>query len=219
MKYLLSLFSLLLLLIQVAAFSTKLRNNYSKIKYRNELLMINNNLKLIAPIGITIATFSIFPIDISNRNHNQPINTITNLIVPRVNAADEYVTLPSGVQYYDAVVGTGDEVTEGKTVQFLWVLRRSNGYFVDSSSNYDNEPFIYRVGNTKKVIKGLDEAIRGMKVNGIRRVNIPPTMGFVEGVEDGKPGPLPAGFGPKRQILTRLDRETWVFEIKILKVK
>lgn len=35
----------------------------------------------------------------------------------------------------------------------------------------------------------------------------------------GKPGPLPAGFGPRRQILTRLDREVWNFEIKMLKVK
>jgi len=57
----------------------------------------------------------------------------------------------------------------GKTVQFQWVLRRSNGYFVDASSNYDNEPFIYKVGNTKKVVPGLDEAIRGMKVGGVRR--------------------------------------------------
>lgn len=88
------------------------------------------------------------------------------------------VKLPSGVEYFDAKVGTGNAAEEGKTVQFQWVLRRSNGYFVDASSNYDNEPFIYKVGNTKKVIKGVDEAIRGMKVGGIRRVNIPPNMGI-----------------------------------------
>jgi FKBP-type peptidyl-prolyl cis-trans isomerase len=73
------------------------------------------------------------------------------------------------------------------------VLRRSNGYFVDASSNYGDEPFIYKVGNTKKVIKGLDEAIRGMKARGVRRVNIPPKMAFVEGVGDDKPGPMPSG--------------------------
>lgn len=72
------------------------------------------------------------------------------------------VTLPSGVEYYDAILGQGDDIVrEGSSVQFQWVLRRSNGYFVDSSNNYDKEPFIYKVGNTKKVIKGLDEAIRG----------------------------------------------------------
>lgn len=99
------------------------------------------------------------------------------------------------------------------------MLRRSNGYFVDSSANYNNEPFIYKVGNTKKVIQGIDEAIRGMHVNGIRRMNVPSNMAFVQGVEDDKPGPLPRDFGPKRQILSRQGRETWYFEILLLKVK
>ena len=98
-------------------------------------------------------------------------------------------------------------------------IYRSNGYFVDASSNYDNEPFIYKVGNTKKVIAGLDEGIRGMKVNGIRRINVPPKSAFVEGVGDNKPGPMPAGFGPRRQIETRLDREVWFFEIKLTKLR
>jgi hypothetical protein len=65
----------------------------------------------------------------------------------------ENVLLPSGLRYYDAVIGNGDEVVkEGSTVQFQWVLRRSNGYFVDSSKNYgDDEVFIYKVGNQKKI--------------------------------------------------------------------
>jgi FKBP-type peptidyl-prolyl cis-trans isomerase FkpA len=131
---------------------------------------------------------------------------------PPVRADRPIVTLPDGLTYFDYVVGTGPDVAdEGKTVQFQWVLRRSNGYFVDASSNYNDEPFIYKVGNLKKAIKGIDEGIRGMRVGGIRRMNIPPALAFVEGVEDGKPGPLPTGFGPKRQILTRMDREVWAY--------
>ncbi|KAJ1431608.1 hypothetical protein B484DRAFT_327812 [Ochromonadaceae sp. CCMP2298] len=95
------------------------------------------------------------------------------------------VTLPSGVEYFDVNEGEGTAAEEGRTVQLLWVLRRSNGYFVDASSNYDNEPYIYKVGS-KKTIKGVDEGIRGMKAGGVRRMNIPPKMAFVEGVEDGK---------------------------------
>ena len=129
------------------------------------------------------------------------------------------VKLPSGVTYFDYVDGEGAEVQEGRTVQFQWVLRRSNGYFVDASSNYGDEPFIYKVGNTKKVIKGVDEGIRGMKVGGVRRMNIPPNMAFVSGVGDDKPGPMPAGFGPRRQIETRIDKEVWYFEIKVTKVR
>lgn len=127
--------------------------------------------------------------------------------------------LPSGVEYFDVKVGEGAPAVEGKTVQFQWVLRRSNGYFVDASSNYDNEPFIYKVGNTKKVIKGVDEGIRGMKVGGVRRMNIPPKAAFTEGVGDDKPGPMPAGFGPRQQIRTRIDREVWYYEIQLTKVR
>lgn len=101
----------------------------------------------------------------------------------RVNTA-----LSSGVRYYDVIDGDASSipVEEGRTVQFLWSLRRSNGYFVDASSNYGDEPFIYKVGNLKKAIKGIDEGIRGMRPGGIRRISIPPTMAFIEGVEDGK---------------------------------
>lgn len=101
----------------------------------------------------------------------------------RINTA-----LSSGVRYYDVIDGDASSlpVEEGRTVQFLWSLRRSNGYFVDASSNYGDEPFIYKVGNLKKAIKGIDEGIRGMKPGGIRRISVPPTMAFIEGVEDGK---------------------------------
>ena len=135
---------------------------------------------------------------------------------------EKSVKLPSGVEYFDAVIGSGKTAEEGKTVQFEWVLRRSNGYFVDSSDNYGGEggePFIYKVGNTLKVIPGLDEGIRGMRVGGVRKLNTPANTAFVAGVGDGKPGPMPAGFGPRRQILTRIGTETWYWEVKLLKVK
>ena len=38
-------------------------------------------------------------------------------------------------------------------------------------------------------------------------------------VGDDAPGPMPAGFGPRRQILTRIDQEVWYFQVKLLKVK
>eukprot|EP01035_Chromulina_nebulosa_P034212 gene34212-45883_t len=145
---------------------------------------------------------------ILNSNSNSPSLTV-----------GKSVTLPSGVQYYDAIVGDGPiAADEGRTVQFKWVLRRANGYFVDSNADSD-EPFIYRVGNLKKVIKGVDEAIRGMRTGGVRRINIPPNMAFVDGVGDDKPGPMPYGFGPRRQVLTRMDREVWYFEVKMIKIK
>ena len=79
------------------------------------------------------------------------------------------------------------------------MLRKSNGYFVDSSERNDSVPFIFTVGDGK-AIQGLDQAIRGMKVGGVRRILIPPSLAYVEGLEDGKPGPMPSGFGPRQQV-------------------
>jgi len=131
------------------------------------------------------------------------------------------VTLPNGVQYFDAVLGTGPGTAEqGKSVQFQWVIRRANGYFVDASSNYNNEPFIYRVGDVKKVVSGLDSAIKGMRVGGVRRIIVPYDQAYVAGVEGDVPGPVPNDFGAKRQILNiQAAKQTIYFEVKLVKAK
>jgi len=120
-----------------------------------------------------------------------------NAVVPR----EAYKKLPSGVIYADLRVGSGDVVVgEGSRVNMDWVLRKSNGYFVDSSEVQDGVPFIFTVGTKGSAIAGVDEGIRGMKAGGTRRLLIPPSLAYVEGLEDGKPGPLPAGFGPRQQM-------------------
>jgi len=131
------------------------------------------------------------------------------------------VTLPNGVQYFDAVLGTGPGTAEqGKSVQFQWVIRRANGYFVDASSNYNNEPFIYRVGDVKKVVSGLDSAIKGMRVGGVRRIIVPYDQAYIAGVEGDVPGPVPNDFGAKRQILNiQAAKQTIYFEVKLVKAK
>lgn len=111
-----------------------------------------------------------------------------------------YVKLPSGVIYADLRPGTGEEVLEGSRVNLQWVLRKSNGYFVDSSEVQNGVPFIFTVGDKKAAIEGLDEGIRGMRQGGTRRILIPPSLAYVQGLEDGLPGPLPAGYGPRQQM-------------------
>ena len=56
------------------------------------------------------------------------------------------------------------------------------------------------MGDTKAVIQGVDEGVRGMKQAGTRRLLIPISMAYVQGLDDGKPGPLPAGYGPRQQM-------------------
>ena len=125
--------------------------------------------------------------------------------VPR----DAYIKLPSGVIYADVVkpkssVANNNIVQIGSKVNIQWVLRRSNGYFVDSSQIHDSVPFVFTVGDTNAnvptAIAGLDEGIRGMQVGGVRRLLIPPSLAYVQGVQDGLPGPIPVGYGPRQQI-------------------
>ena len=124
-------------------------------------------------------------------------NTDENAAIPR----EAYVKLPSGLVYADVRKGNnGDEAKVGSKCNIQWVLRRGNGYFVDSSEVSGAVPFIFTVGDTKGAIVGLDEGIRGMKAGGVRRLIIPLNMAYVEGLEDGKPGPLPVGFGPRQQM-------------------
>lgn len=124
-------------------------------------------------------------------------NSDEDAILPK----EAYKKLPSGLVYADVRTGTGDQAVEGGSkVNIQWVLRKSNGYFVDSSEVSGGVPFIFTVGKEGEAIAGLDEGIRGMKVLGVRRLLIPPSMAYVEGVDTGKPGPIPVGFGPRQQI-------------------
>ena len=143
-------------------------------------------------------------------------------VLPR----DAYKKLPSGVIYADISLGSnGEIVREGSKVNIQWVLRRSNGYFVDSSAVSDSVPFIFTVGDPVGAIHGLDEGIRGMKVGGSRRILIPPALAYIDGVDEGKPGPIPAGFGPKQQmrrvmeVRRNVPGEYIFLEVKLTKVR
>lgn len=118
--------------------------------------------------------------------------------VPR----EAYKKLPSGVIIADLRPGKSEEsvVKNGSRVNLQWVLRKSNGYFVDSSQvANDGVPFIFTVGDGT-AIAGVDEGVQGMTSGGVRRLLIPPSLAYVDGLEDGKPGPLPVGFGPRQQM-------------------
>jgi FKBP-type peptidyl-prolyl cis-trans isomerase len=116
--------------------------------------------------------------------------------VPR----EAYKKLASGVIYADLRTGSEGTAKDGSRVNLQWVLRKSNGYFVDSSErNNGGVPFIFTVGDGG-AIAGVDEGIRGMAQGGVRRLLIPPSLAYVKGLEDGKPGPLPYGFGPRQQM-------------------
>ncbi|KAL0306222.1 UNVERIFIED_CONTAM: Peptidyl-prolyl cis-trans isomerase FKBP16-1, chloroplastic [Sesamum radiatum] len=74
------------------------------------------------------------------------------------------VKLANGVR----IQGQGQEAREGDTVEFNYVCRRSNGYFVHSTVNQfsgESSPVILPLDD-EQIIKGLKEVLVGMKVGG-----------------------------------------------------
>lgn len=142
-------------------------------------------------------------------------------VLPR----EAYNKLDSGVIYADISVGSGDVAKQGSKVNLQWVLRRSNGYFVDSSAVSDSVPFIFTVGDPNGAIAGIDEGVRGMRAGGTRRILIPPRLAYINGLDDSSPGPVPSGFGPRQQMRrvmqTRIDvpGEYVFLEVKVSKVR
>mmetsp|Transcript_23269 Transcript_23269/g.48317 ORF Transcript_23269/g.48317 Transcript_23269/m.48317 type:complete len:224 (-) Transcript_23269:35-706(-) len=117
---------------------------------------------------------------------------------------EKYKKMDNGIVYADQAVrasraDASKVVAEGSKVNVQWLLRKANGYFVDSSEVQGGVPFIFTVGDGT-AIDCVDQGVRGMSQGGSRRIVCPLNLGYVKGVEDNKPGPLPKGFGPRQQI-------------------
>ncbi|KAK2454846.1 peptidyl-prolyl cis-trans isomerase FKBP62 [Trifolium repens] len=72
----------------------------------------------------------------------------------------------------------GDQVE----IHYYGRLAAKQGWRFDSTydhkdENGDPNPFVFVLGSGK-VIAGIDVAVRSMKVGGIRRVIIPPSLGY-----------------------------------------
>nr|CAB3449239.1 unnamed protein product [Digitaria exilis] len=126
-----------------------------------------------------------------------------------------YRKLDSGVKLEDVVEGEGPEAQEGDLVQFNYVCRRANGYFVHSTVDQfsgESKPVTLPLGG-EEMIRGLKDVLIGMKVGGKRRALIPPEVGYIS--ETLKP--IPEEFGPRRSLLSHA-KEPLVFEVQLLKV-
>lgn len=130
-----------------------------------------------------------------------------------------FLDIGSGVKAQEVAPGTGDEKVEtGSVVGVKYVMRRSNGYFIDASYGFDRfETFTFRAGEGQ-VVKGFEVGVNGMRVGGRRRFVVPPRLGYVDGVAKGRPGPIPPDFGARRS-LTAHAKEPLVFEVQVVKIR
>ncbi len=92
------------------------------------------------------------------------------------NTAGKEVTTATGLKYVDAVVGTGESPSLGKTVTVHYTGRLENGTKFDSSVDR-GQPYQFPIG-MGEVIKGWDEGVMTMKVGGKRKLIIPPRLGY-----------------------------------------
>lgn len=89
--------------------------------------------------------------------------------------AAAFQTLPSGLKIQDRKVGEGPAAKEGDMVAVHYVGTLIDGTEFDRSK--PESPIEFAIG-AGQLIPGFDEGIRGMKVRGIRSLEIPPELGY-----------------------------------------
>jgi len=80
------------------------------------------------------------------------------------------------LQIDELKVGTGKEAKAGQRVTVHYVGTLTNGNKFDSSRDR-GEGFEFNLG-AGEVIKGWDQGVAGMKVGGMRKLTIPPELGY-----------------------------------------
>jgi FKBP-type peptidyl-prolyl cis-trans isomerase len=96
-------------------------------------------------------------------------------------------------RYYDVAVGEGPSVVAGDRAVVHFECKWRGITFVTSRQGVGvtgGEPYGFDVGatGTTKALKGLDYGVRGMRKGGIRKLIVPPALGYGEG---GARPPLP----------------------------
>ena len=85
-------------------------------------------------------------------------------------------TTESGLQIKEIKLGDGDTASADQYVSVHYTGWLTNGTKFDSSKDRD-EPFEFSLGQ-QTVIAGWDEGVQGMNVGGVRKLTIPPQLGY-----------------------------------------
>ena len=112
------------------------------------------------------------------------------------------VTTASGLKYVDVKVGNGAVPKAGQTVEVHYTGWLTDGKKFDSSKDRGT-PFSFALGQGR-VIKGWDEGLSTMKVGGVRKLIIPPQLGYGAGGAAG--GLIPPN-------------ATLIFDVELLGIK
>lgn len=88
------------------------------------------------------------------------------------------------LHFTDTRVGTGETALNGSTVTVHYRGTLTDTTVFDAS--YTREPLTFKLG-TRRVIRGWDQGLLGMKVGGKRTLVIPPRLGYGSKSKPGIP--------------------------------
>lgn len=89
----------------------------------------------------------------------------------------------------DVKVGEGAAIEEGDLAMVAYTGKLKNGTVFDSNDKPDSTPFSFAIGRGA-VIKGWDKGVAGMKVGGVRKLDVPSELGY--GSQAAPGGKIPA---------------------------
>ncbi len=83
----------------------------------------------------------------------------------------------SGIQFAEVKEGKGESAALNDSVEVHYWLYNNEIRLIDSSTNPGQKPLKFKVG-TSELIPGFSEAVKGMKVGGVRKSKIPPSLAY-----------------------------------------
>lgn len=97
-----------------------------------------------------------------------------------------FTRLPDGVYVRDSIVGTGAVLAGGQTVDVRFTGHLASGRAIAARGAAET-PYRFALG-TGAVIAGWDSGLPGMRVGGVRRLVVPPSLGYGASDYGGVPG-------------------------------
>lgn len=143
----------------------------------------------------------------------------------------DYTLTGSGLQFKDLRMGTGPTPKEGETVVVDWdgytigyygrIFEARNKAKGGSFEGNEKDYLRIRLG-THEVISAFEEAISTMNLGGVRRIIVPPELGYPDN-DFNKKGPKPTTFSGQRALAFVLQNnnlidKTLLFDIELLKI-
>lgn len=111
------------------------------------------------------------------------------------------LTPEQGIKYEDQIVGAGPPVEKGSRVRAHYVVRLPDGsVVVNTRTARDGDPHEWVVGDAT-IIPGMNHAVIGMKMGGVRKATLPPRAGYGK---NGYAGIIP----PNTDIIVYIELES-----------